>query len=115
MNSGYENRKNYCSCQNEFEEFGRIESLFKKICCQIRYGPSNSKRLSKIMKKFKIFCCHIRTVSKCFYVLIPLKGNQTETHSKCRMGMVLAPLLLLQSMDPHAEGKAIASHALEGW
>lgn len=29
MKYGYENRKNCCSCQNKFEEFGRTESLFK--------------------------------------------------------------------------------------
>lgn len=46
MKYGYENRKN-CSCQNEFEEFGRTESLFKKFVVKLGMGGETIKDWAK--------------------------------------------------------------------
>lgn len=46
MKYGYENRKN-CSCQNEFEEFGRTESLFKKFVVKLGMDGETIKDWAK--------------------------------------------------------------------
>ena len=35
MKYGYESRENCCSCQNQFEEFGKIGLLFKKFAVKL--------------------------------------------------------------------------------